>query len=422
MSETAATARTGSQRFRRDGLLAAVFLAGLLGGFALVFLAPASLRQQIAGLIAPGSDTIPSTGPVAAPIVGDAIVSGLSIDGAPTLPMFPVRPVVAGAGGEAPSRSAATAPETDAAPLSLAASAPGIISVTFSRPGLGPAEAGRVAPVIRQLDSPPLQVRVPATFANASLDIGAEKKPDMALPALPQIGTAPELLGDRATALPPRSLPIALESLGFSAPMPLEGLPADASLASAAPGLTPPHPILVPGDLRLAGGSTLREPARLAPGPSWLRLPQELPAASPPDVSPDPTSETAALAEATRSAARLLEENRPVAVSAMRGLPAFKDAGHLSPAPGQPGPGGSFEDGKASVFVDVGQQPGIVMATYWPSGELIAAAPVRKARRPAAIRQAPATNAPSAADQAVAKQVTRIILQRRVERMLRELR
>jgi len=204
--------------------------------------------------------------------------------------------------------------------------------------------------------------------------------------------------------------------------MPLHGLPPDAGPANPETGLTPPVPFPAPRDLRLGVSFAPREPDRLNADPSRPRPPRGLPAASRSDALPDPTVETAALAEATRSAARVLEENRPVTVSAMRRQPAFKDAGHFSPAPGTPGPGSFGEDGKASVFVGVGRQSGIVMATYWPPGELIAAATARKARRPAAVRQAPATNSQSAADQAAAKQVTRIILQRRIERMLRDLR
>jgi hypothetical protein len=149
---------------------------------------------------------------------------------------------------------------------------------------------------------------------------------------------------------------------------------------------------------------------------------QDLAAASFSDGAPDPAAESAALEDAFGTAMRLIEANRPLAVSTLRGLPVFADPDSFAPGPVLDGLEDFVGDGKASIFVDVEGPPDVVMATFWPSGELIAAAPVRQARKPAVVRQQQPASAPRQSDQAVAEQVTRIILQRRVERMLRDLR
>jgi hypothetical protein len=241
------------------------------------------------------------------------------------------------------------------------------------------------------------------------------------LPTLPRIARAPDLAIGNASArwsLPSAGAPAPARSAALATPA---APSADASPAAPEAGISRPPPVRSPGALPVAGGSAVPEPTQVAAVASHVQQLQDLAAASLSDGAPDPAAESAALEDAFGTAMRLIEANRPLAVSTLRGLPVFADPDSFAPGPVLGGLEDFVGDGKASIFVDAEGPPDVVMATFWPSGELIAAAPVRQASKPDAVRQKPAS-APRQSDQAVAEQVTRIILQRRVERMLRDLR
>ncbi|MCB1370579.1 MAG: hypothetical protein KDJ83_06785, partial [Rhodobacteraceae bacterium] len=181
-------------------------------------------------------------------------------------------------------------------------------------------------------------------------------------------------------------------------------------LSAPVPSRAPQAPPAAQAPLRLA-------PVRLAAALAHVDPPQALPAASR-DSAPDPALESAALVAAMVASAHVAREEAPFAVSATRGLPAFAQSGQLAPVSAWPGRDDFAGGDTASIFADLAKDSDLVLAAYWPPGELIAAAPLRKAAAPVAPRR---TSNAQAADEAMARQVTRIILQRRVERMLRDL-
>jgi len=354
-------AAAAPRRISREGMLAAVFVAGLLGGFALVFLAPASLRQQIAHLIAPESAAVPPTDD--APIAGEAVAPGVSLALDAGQPVFPARPaLVSGNGGIRP-QSVPPAPATEAAPTGFAASTPAGIAVPELTPGL-------------EL----------ATTAGG----------------VQWIGPAPAA-GDAARGAEPAAFAIAAAESAPAGP--------GAGLSAPVPSRAPQAPPAAQAPLRLA-------PVRLAAALAHVDPPQALPAAASRDSAPDPAAESAALVAAMVASAHVARAEAPFAVSATRGLPAFAQSGQLAPVSAWPGRDDFAGGDTASIFADLAKDSDLVLAAYWPPGELIAAAPLRKAAAPVAPHR---TSNAQAADEAMARQVTRIILQRRVERMLRDL-
>ncbi|HMQ93647.1 MAG TPA: hypothetical protein PKA33_13920 [Amaricoccus sp.] len=353
-------AAAAPRRISREGMLAAVFVAGLLGGFALVFLAPASLRQQIAHLIAPDSAAVPPAAD--APVAGEAIASGVSLARDAGQPVFPARPAVVSDNDGIRPQSVPPAPATEAAPTGFADSAPAGIAVPELTPGL--------------------------EFATTA---GGAR----------WIGPAPAA-GDAARGAGPAAFAIAAAESAPAGP--------GAGLSAPVPSRAPQAPPAAQAPLRL-------EPVRLAAALAHVDPPQALPAAAARDSAPDPAAESAALVAAMVASAHVARAEAPFAVSATRGLPEFAQSGQLAPVSASPGRDDFAGGDTASIFADLAKDSDLVLAAYWPPGELIAAAPLRKAA-PVAPRRT--TNA-QAADEATARQVTRIILQRRVERMLRDL-
>lgn len=339
----------GAGRGDRSLLLTVIFLVGLMGGGAAALLAPLSMRQRIADMIAPPAPRVTSVTvdmPLSAPA---PMTEPPAAPGALTEKTPPTSP-----GNAAPSSS-----ETVPAPLERPADLGARAVPVPATPLDAPAELGDISPV------PKLTAPAPSTGQGEAL----------AAPDLPRIVPMTGVTGDLSV---------------------LAGLPSPPEAAkpeAAKPEATKAAPM----DLGMARVVVHFPPSAAGSAGTALEA-----------------LRTAGVSEATSLPARFSVANANVRYYHAEDREAAQAIAAIV--------GGAGDVPEARDFTNFRPKPNLGMIEVWLSGE----APAGKATTPVAVSAAPPvaaaqtqTRAPSPAQDSEAVAVERILLERRIEQMLR---